>query len=208
MNTILIADDHPVVAEGLQCMLVKQGHIVVAVCTNGLEAYNYILVNRPQIAILDMSMPGMNAIEILEQLSKDKKIPTKVIIYTMVNDIGILNRTKELGVKGFILKEFAMSEIDQCLVHVAAGNEYFSPQLESSMAINNNKDDGAAQAVLTFAEKKILQLVADQKSSKQIAEQLFITEKTVETHRRNIIRKLNIPAGNNALVLWAMKNLK
>jgi len=207
MNSILIADDHPIVAEGLRCLLLKNGHNIIAICNNGLEAYNQIITRNPNIALLDMSMPGMNAIEIMEKL-QGQNSSTKVIIYTMVNDVGVLNRAKELGVKGYLLKDFAMAEIEICIVEVNNGRDYFSSHLENRMTINDNGGIEDLTTLLTFAERKILSLVADQKSSKQIAEQLFITEKTVETHRRNIIRKLKIPAGNNALVLWAMKNVK
>ena len=206
MNTILIADDHPVVAEGLRCLLVKNGHNIKVVCTNGVEAYHKILTTKPSIAVLDMNMPGMNAIEIIEKL-QGQRIQTKFIIYTISNDIGTLNRAKELGVKGYLLKEFALSEVETCIQTIRTGQEYFSPLLIEKMMINNNNGVEDIDVLLTFAERKILGLVAEQKSTKQIAEQLFVTEKTVETHRRNIIRKLGIPVGNNSLVLWATKNL-
>lgn len=204
---ILIADDHPIVAEGLQLLLQKNGHTISKVCNNGLEAYNWILVNKPSIALLDLNMPGLNAIEIMEKLQCNK-IKTSIIIYTMVNDAGILRRSIELGVKGYLLKEFAMAEIEECIKVVKSGKEYFSPYLNNQMAIKSDIEKDNIINILTFAEHKILKLVAEQKSSKQIAEQLFITERTVETHRRNIIKKLKLPTGNNSLVVWAAKNLK
>jgi len=207
MQNILIADDHPIVAEGLQHLLEKKGHNISKVCNNGLEAYNWILVNKPHIALLDLNMPGLNAIEIMEKL-QGNKIKTYIIIYTMVNDAGIFTRAKELGVKGYLLKEFAMSEIEECIKTVQNGQIYFSTHLKTKLSINKNNEIDNVNPLLTFAENKILRLVADQRSNKQIAEQLFITERTVETHRRNIIKKLKLPPGNNSLVLWATKNWK
>ena len=207
MQNILIADDHPIVAEGLQHLLEKKGHNISKVCNNGLEAYNWILVNKPYIALLDLNMPGLNAIEIMEKLQCNK-IKTYIIIYTMVNDAYIFTRAKELGVKGYLLKEFAMSEIEECIKVVKSGKAYFSPSLYNKVTVNKNDTIDNNIKTLTFAENKILKLVAEQKSNKQIAEQLFITERTVETHRRNIIRKLKLPSRNNSLVMWAAKNCK
>lgn len=202
---ILIADDHPVVAEGLCCLLAKKGYNIVEVCNNGLEALNQIIAQKPSIALLDMGMPGLNGIEIMERM-QGQKLPTKTIIYTMENDMAILNRCKELGVKGYLLKDFALEEIELCLSAVCKGDEYFSPHLYNNMISKAQSEKNGAENILTFTERKVLSMVSEQKSSKQIAEQLFITEKTVETHRRNIIRKLKIPPGNSALLLWAAKN--
>lgn len=204
MCDIVIADDHPVVLFGTKTFLEQKGYSVVSACENGLEAYHQIITKMPHVAILDMSMPGLNGIEILEKLQQAKH-PVKSILLTMHNDVALFNKAKEFGVKGYLLKEFAMDELEKCLSEVKAGNFYFSKHLSHMLTVQHSKDINPALEQLTFAERKILDMVVKQKSSKEIAAQLFISEKTVETHRSHIIKKLNIPPGKNALLIWAMK---
>jgi DNA-binding NarL/FixJ family response regulator len=204
MCNIVIADDHPVVLFGTKTFLEQRDYNVVSACANGLEAYNQIITKHPDITILDMSMPGLNGIEILEKLQHIKH-PVKSILLTMHNDVSLFNKAKELGVKGYLLKDFAMDELEKCLSEVKKGNTYFSKHLSHLLTIKHTKDANPLLAQLTFAEKKILELVVQQKSTKDIAALLFISEKTVETHRGHIIKKLNIPPGKNALLIWAMK---
>lgn len=204
MCNIVIADDHPVVLFGTKTFLEQRGYNVVSACANGLEAYNQIIAKQPTITILDMSMPGLNGMEILEKLQHNKH-PVKPILLTMHNDVSLFNKAKELGVKGYLLKDFAMDELEKCLAEVKAGNTYFSKHLSQMLTIQQTKEINPALQQLTFAERKILELVVQQKSTKEIAALLFISEKTVETHRSHIIKKLNIPPGKNALLIWAMK---
>lgn len=207
MCNIIIADDHPVVLFGTKTFLEQRNYNVVSACENGLEAYNQIITKMPQIAILDMNMPGLNGMEILEKLLQARH-PVKSILLTMYNDVALFNKAKELGVKGYLLKDFAMDELEKCLSEVRAGNFYFSKHLSHMLTVQHSEDANPALEQLTFAEKKILDLVTQQKSSKDIAAMLFISEKTVETHRSHIIKKLNIPPGKNALLIWAMKMKK
>jgi DNA-binding NarL/FixJ family response regulator len=204
MCDIIIADDHPVVLFGTKTFLEQKGYNVVSVCGNGVEAYNQIIAKIPHIAILDMSMPGLNGMEILEKL-QHAKLPVKTILLTMHNDVALFNKAKEFGVKGYLLKDFAMDEMEKCISEVNAGNLYFSKHLSNMLTVQHSKDINPVLEQLTFAERKILDLVKKQKSTKDIAAQLFISEKTVETHRSHIIKKLNIPPGKNALLIWAMK---
>ena len=204
MCKIIIADDHPVVLFGTKVFLEKKGFDVIMACENGLEAYNQIITKKPEIAVLDMSMPGLSGLEILEKLNT-QKVPTKVILLTMHNDISLFNRTKELNAKGYLLKDFAMEELEKCIHDVMKGNTYFSSHLNQMLTIQQHDQEDTSLENLTFAERKILKLVADQKSTKEIAALLFISEKTVETHRSHIIKKLNLPPGKNALLIWAMK---
>jgi DNA-binding NarL/FixJ family response regulator len=205
MIDIIIADDHPVVLIGTKGFLEQLGYTVTGAYLNGIEAYNQVLAKQPSIVLLDISMPGMSGIEITEKLIENKS-RTKVVLLTLTNEMSVFNYAKELGVKGFLLKEFATAEIEKCLEEVQKGNTYFSPKLNEHLVLNNPGTANAALDKLTFAEKKILQLIAQQKSSKDIAASLFISEKTVETHRNHIIKKLNIPSGKNALLKWAIEN--
>jgi DNA-binding NarL/FixJ family response regulator len=189
---------------GTKTFVEQRGYNVISACENGLEAYNQIITKMPHIAILDMNMPGLNGMEILEKLQHTKH-PVKSILLTMYNDVALFNKAKELGVKGYLLKDFAMEELEKCLHEVKDGNSYFSKHLSHMLTVQHSKDANPALEQLTFAERKILDLVTQQKSSKDIAALLFISEKTVETHRSHIIKKLNIPPGKNALLIWAMK---
>jgi len=204
MCKIIIADDHPVVLFGTKIFLEKKGFNVIMACENGLEAYNQILARKPEIAVLDMSMPGLSGLEVLEKLEQQKSA-TKVILLTMHNDASLFNRARALNAKGYLLKDFAMEELEKCIREIEKGNTYFSSHLSQKLTINGNDEEDPNLKQLTFAERKILELVADQKSTKEIAALLFISEKTVETHRSHIIKKLNIPPGKNALLIWAMK---
>ncbi len=206
MYNVLIADDHPVVLFGTKTFLTQLGYHVISTCSNGLEAYNQIITRQPDIALLDMNMPGLNGVEILEKINNHKSVANvKTILLTMHNELSIFNRAKELAVKGYLLKDFAMDEMEKCLDAVKKGETYFSHHLVQRLTIKNTPDTHPDLQQLTFAEKKILELVSQQKSTREIASLLFISEKTVETHRSHIIKKLNIPAGKNALLIWAMK---
>jgi DNA-binding NarL/FixJ family response regulator len=193
------------VLHGTQSLLESKGHQVAATCSNGIEAYNKIMSLQPSIAVLDINMPGLNGIEIMEKL-QPHKVRTKIILLTMQSESSIFNRAVALGAKGYLLKEFAMDEIEKCVRAVDAGDTYFSSQLTDKLTMSRQNGPISGMDQLSFAEKKILQLVAQQKSSREIATILFISEKTVESHRSHIIKKLNIPPAKNALLMWAISN--
>ncbi|GAA4323082.1 response regulator transcription factor [Flaviaesturariibacter amylovorans] len=206
MATVLIADDHPLTLLGSRAYVEGLGHKVVEVCSNGITAYNAIRLHCPDVALLDMRMPGMNAIEILERLGRERS-QTRVIILTMHNESSIFNRARELGVRGYLLKEFAVKELETCLGEVVRNSTWFSPKLQETLRIDSDPTPGGKLEGLTPSERKILSLIAKQQSSKAIADLLFISERTVENHRSNIIRKLSLPPEKNALLLWAVQNL-
>jgi len=207
MLDILIADDHPLALLGIQTFLEQKGYHICSSCDNGLEAYNQIVTRQPAIAMMDVNMPGLNGLEVIQKIIQ-KKIPTKLVLLTMQNELSVFNRAVELGIKGYLLKEFATAEVEKCLFEVGNGRTYFSVHLNDGLVMNNHAASNSEIDRLTFAEKKILELVAQQKSTREIAVFLFISEKTVETHRGNIIKKLNIPHNKNALLMWAMKNIQ
>ena len=203
--TVLIADDHPFTLAGTKAFIEALGHQVVKTCSNGMVAYNLIQIYQPDIAILDISMPGLDGIEVLEKVQQ-QQLTTKVILLTMHREISIFKKANQYQLYGYLLKEQAETELENCLNAVEKGKKYVSKSLMSDLLMgheyNNNTTD---LDKLTFVEKKILELIIQQKTSKQIGELLFISEKTVEGHRTGIIKKLNLPKGKNTLLRWAMK---
>lgn len=206
MPSLLIADDHPLTLIGTRTFVESLGYTVIDVCNNGIAAYNGIITRQPDIALLDMSMPGMNGIEILEKLQKHK-ITTQLVLLTMHNEVSLFNKACELGARGYLLKEFAAKELETCLREVLNHKTWFSPQLSALLVADDPKSGIEGMNKLTFSEKKILELIGRQYKTRAIAEMLFISEKTVENHRSNIMKKLNIPPEKNGLLIWAMKNL-
>lgn len=205
---ILIADDHPFTLMGTKAFVESLGYKVQDTCSNGIAALNQIKIHRPDIAILDINMPGVTGLEILAKIVKDK-VKTKVILLTMHKERSIFKKATELGVAGYILKELAQIELGSCLIEIQAGRQFVSPELKKELVQDGDGNNHSADDQLfTLAENKILELIAQQKTSKQIADLLFVSEKTVEGHRRNIIQKLNLPKEKNALLIWAMKNLQ
>lgn len=204
---ILIADDHPLTLMGTKSFVEMLGYKVEDICSNGITALNLITIHQPNIAILDINMPGMDGLEVLERVLK-QKLKTKIILLTMHKEMTVYKKAKQLGVSGYVLKEYAQDELKHCIDEVCKGNVYVSANLTNEISDNHSSDLSTDLEKLTFAERKILELIAQQKTSKQIAELLFISEKTVEGHRSNIIQKLELPKEKNVLLIWASKYFK
>ena len=202
---ILIADDHPFTLMGTKGFVESLGYKVEDICSNGITALNLINTHQPNIAILDINMPGLDGLEVLEKVYR-QKLKTKVILLTMHKEMTVFKKANQFEVSGYILKENAQEELQLCLESVKKGNQYVSKNLENDLLIDNSSENDVLNK-LTFTEKKILELIAQQKTSKQIAEMLFISEKTVEGHRTNIINKLELPKEKNVLLIWASKHL-
>ncbi|MGV3613666.1 MAG: response regulator [Fluviicola sp.] len=201
---ILIADDHPLTLYGTKSYLESLSYHVDTICHNGITAWNMIEMRKPDIAILDINMPGMDGMEIAAKVKAERKT-TKIILLTMHNDRGIYLKSLELGVYGYLLKNFSTEDLDTCIQKVSTGEKYFSPNLESQLQVSNNQFSKDVSS-LSLTERKIVELISQAKNSRQIATMLFISEKTVENHRRNIIEKLDLPKEKNSLLTWALKN--
>ncbi len=203
---ILVADDHPLTLNGTVSYLEDLGHNVVCSCSNGTAAINYIQIHLPDVAVLDLNMPGLDGLEIAQNVMENKW-RTKIVILTMHNEVGVLNKAKEFNIDGYILKEKAFPDLEKCLNEIALGRKYYSGALLQNYRIEQTESTNKLD-LLTLSERKIVELVAAQKTTKQIAELLFLSEKTVEGHRTKIIEKLGIPKEKNALLIWAIQNYK
>lgn len=204
--TILIADDHPFTLQGTKSFVESYGYNVTDTCSNGVSALNLILLHLPDIAILDINMPGLDGLEVAKKV-QEAKISTKVILLTMHKEMTIYKKATNYGIFGYILKEHAQIELERCLLEVKQGKKYISSFLEDDLIATTDGNLGELSN-LSFAEKKILEQVAQQKTSKQIADLLFLSEKTVEGHRSKIIEKLGLPKEKNALLKWVLQNYK
>lgn len=201
---ILIADDHPLTLQGTVAYVEKMGHNVVCSCSNGKAALNFIQLHTPDLAILDLNMPGLDGIEVAQKIFENKS-QTKIVLLTMHNEMSILNKAKEYNIHGYVLKDKAFPDLENCLEEIKNGKKYFSTSMHNNTS-QNTDDSNNLLSILTLSERKIVALIAAQKTSKQIAEMLFLSEKTVEGHRSKIIEKLGLPKEKNTLLKWAIQH--
>ena len=201
--SIIIADDHPLLLKGLSDFLIEKGFNLLGSGKDGREAYNLIIQTNPDIAILDIQMPFMSGIEIAQKC-KAADIDTKIVLITLHKEKDLYQKAQELNIFGYILKEFALEEIETCIKTVTEGVPFFSEKIKELIGVVLVED--SELNMLTPSEKKILKLIAQDRTNKEIASQLFISYRTVEKHRSNIITKLNIEPKTNSLLIWAKEN--
>ena len=202
-ESIIIADDHPLLLKGLSDFLVEKGYNLAGRGSDGREAFNLITQLNPDIAILDIQMPYLSGLEIAKQC-QNNNISTKIVLITFHKETELYLQAKELNIFGYILKEFALDEIENCIDSVCEGIPYFSPKILEMLSSSLSNPHG--MEALTPSEKKILKLIANDKTNKEIASMLFISHRTVEKHRSNIINKLNLEQRTNSLLIWAKEN--
>jgi two-component system nitrate/nitrite response regulator NarL len=196
---ILIVDDHEVVRDGLKNILeTLENFVVSGEAANGEEAVKMYASLKPDLVIMDISMPGMNGIEATKVI-KDKDPDAKILILTMHDNQEYLNQIIRSGAKGFILKNTDKEELLDAVKTVASGDNFFSKDI-SKLIIDNyirsakeaEKNDGFKEVPLTKREIEILKLIASGYSNQEIANILYISYNTVDTHRKNIMHKLSI----------------
>ena len=208
--SILLADDHPVFRRGLGLMLAADPQIqIVGEAPDGTQALEKILALQPDIAILDVNMPGQTGFDVARTLQASD-LATRIIFLTMHRDEDMFNEAIDLGAKGFVLKDSALSDIVDCLKAVASNSHYTSHSLTSFLVNRSRRAIGLAEKQpsindLTPTERKVLKLIAENLTSKEIGEQLFISLRTVEKHRENICQKLSLQ-GSHSLFKFAVQN--
>ncbi|WP_298756425.1 response regulator transcription factor [uncultured Psychroserpens sp.] len=201
-TSIIIADDHPLILKGLNDFLLEKQFNVIASAKNGKEALTLINAHKPDIAILDIQMPMLTGLEVAEKC-KTFNLDTKIIIITFEKSQDIYNKAKSLGIYGYILKEFAIAEIENCIASVLQETSYFSPELIEYLEIKETPDE---LKTLTDSEMKVFKLIAENKTAKEIASVLFISDRTVEKHKSNIRTKLKLESKANSIVLYAKEH--
>ena len=204
--TIVIADDHPIFRSGLR-MIVEADQVLKAVAeaADGEEALERIAELRPAVAVLDLDMPPPDGLAVARRI-RERGWPVAPIFLTMHKDAAALDAALDAGVRGYVVKDGAANEIVGCIKSVAAGQTFVSPTLSGHLLARRG-DEFARQtpsmSELTSSERRVLRLVAEAKSNKEIAEALFVSVRTVEQHRSNICGKLGL-SGKNALLAFAL----
>jgi len=204
---VLIADDHPIFRCGLRGVIEADPLLkVVADAGDGKSALAGIRELQPDVAVLDVNMPEPDGLAIAREL-QDQRLPVGVVFLTMYRDEALFEAALAAGVKGFILKDCAVNEIVDCIKAVSAGQSFFCSVLGDYLVGRKKRAESPSINNLTAAERRILLLVAESKSNKEIAEIMFISVRTVEHHRSNICAKLRL-SGKNALLTFALTNPK
>ena len=207
---ILIADDHPVFRKGLvQIVQADPEFTLVGEAADGAAAWELIQRLKPQIALLDIDMPGLDGLAVASRI-RDAKLRVAVVILTIHKEETTFDVAMDLGVRGYVLKENAILDLTNALRSVARGEVYLSPSI-SSFLVNRLRRQEQSRSTqpgilqLTPMELRVLKLVADNKTNEQIAKKLFISPYTVHTHRNNICTKLNLQ-GNRGLLMFALEH--
>lgn len=192
---VLVADDHKVVREGLRTLIEKQpGMEVIAEAENGRMALKLIKKLSPDIALMDIAMPDLNGIEATRQIVAEAP-GTKVIALSMHSDRQFVTRMMSAGASGYLLKDCAFEEVARAIRSVMARQTYLSPEIVTIVVkafLRRSEPSDSMLSVISPREREVLQLIAEGKTTKQIALRLHISAKTVDTHRRNIMDKLDI----------------
>jgi DNA-binding NarL/FixJ family response regulator len=208
--SILIADDHPVVRRGLRQTIEADPALkIVAEAEDGEAALAQIQALKPRIAVLDVDMPKLDGLGVAREIRK-KRLRVETVFLTIHGEEDLFNAAMDLGSKGYLLKDSAVTEIVRALRAVGAGQYYVTPSLAAHFLHRRQRQEALAQRQpgiddLTPTERHILRMVAEGKSSKSIAQELFIHYRTVENHRANICQKLAL-LGHNALFKFAFQH--
>jgi DNA-binding NarL/FixJ family response regulator len=206
---ILIADDHVIIRSGLRLLLEQQPDFkVVAEANDGREALQMVSKFHPEVAILDIGMPQLNGIEATRQIVAQEPA-TQVVILSMHADEGYVLRALKAGAKAYIVKNSAEADLIRAVRSVAEGKSFFSPAiskmlLEDYVRQVREKEVEDSYDLLTPREREVLQLVAEGRSNKDVANLLNLSLHTVETHRGNILEKLGLH-GIPELILYAVR---
>ena len=204
---IVIADDHPVFRHGLRQIIESDRNLkVVAEADDGEAALSHIQNHKPHVVVLDIDMPKMDGFETVRAI-KQQGLQVKIIFLSMHKKEFMFNEALDLGIDGYILKDSAIIEIVNSIKSVAAGQPYISPALSKHLLNRGSRTSAFEQtkpgvANLTPTERRILKLIAEAKTSKQIGEELCLSHRTIENHRAHICEKLNLQ-GSHALVKFA-----
>lgn len=188
---LLLADDHEIVRESLRALLEREGYQVLAEASNGMEAVRLAQATHPQVAVLDLNMPLLNGLEAARQIQHD--LPqTRCVLLTVHTEQHYVLEALQAGICGYVLKNKSSRELVQAIREAVSGAMFLSPDISATVVrAYLNKTDPAPD-VLGSRERQVLQLVAEGKTTKEIAALLHISPKTAESHRSHIMDKLEL----------------
>jgi DNA-binding NarL/FixJ family response regulator len=207
---IIMADDHPIIRQGLRRMIERDPClIIVAEAGDGRAALEQIRTLKPDVAILDIDMPEMDGFSVAKAV-RQENLPVEIIFLTIHSEEALFQAAMDMGIKAYVLKDSALTDIVNSIRAVAEGQAYISPSLSNHLLSRRRRAADLADKKpgindLTPTERRILKLIAEDKTTREIADDLFISPRTVETHRTNIARKLEL-RGSLALVKFAVKH--
>jgi len=207
MITIVMAEDHQMLIDGVKSFFEYDEDInIIGTVTNGEDLVKLVALKEPKLVITDIRMPKMDGIEATQTIKK--QFPhIKVLALTMFDQPEAIKQMLDAGASGYLLKNSGIKMLSKAIVAVANGETFFDPNVAFNFMndyIDKNVTVGKSdKIILSKREKEILQLIANGKTSKEIAEVLFIAKTTVDTHRKNMIRKLNL-SGGNELIKYAI----
>lgn len=206
---IVLADDHTLMRHGLRLVLNRQPDFeVVGEASNGREAIDLAIRENPDVVVMDIAMPLLNGIEAARRIHEER-LKTAVVILSMHSDEGYILKALRAGARGYLLKDSAETDLIQAIRAVCSGKAFFSPAVSKVLAddyLRQMQQQGVEDPydLLTPRERELLQLVAELKSTKDIANLLVLSPHTVDTHRGNLMQKLNVHSIPE-LILYAMR---
>jgi len=188
---IALADDHVLVRQGLESLLEREGFQVVAEAADGQEAVRQVESLQPDIAVMDVSMPTLNGLNAAREISRSFP-KTRTILLTQHDESQYIREALEAGVKGYVLKNQVASDLLQAIRQVSRGQVYLSPGVSGAIMEAYHSKSEKTESPLTLRERQVLQLIAEGKSTKDVASLLGISVKTAESHRTRLMQKLGI----------------
>ena len=188
---ILLADDHQVVRQGLRALLEREQLQVVGEASDGLEAVKQAQALRPEVAVLDVGMPQLNGLDAAREIMRAAP-GTRTILLTVHTEDGYVMTALRAGIKGYVLKNQAAADLVQAIREVSSGRTYLSPGISRAVVDACLSKTEVPADSLTIREREVLQLVAEGKTTKEIAQLLGISAKTADSHRTRMMRKLQV----------------
>lgn len=210
VHSILIVDDHALMRNGLEAMLASEpGYEVVGVAADGMTAIRSVAELRPDVVLMDLTMPRTSGMDAIIQIKRQYP-DVKIVALTFHKEEKYIHATLEAGADAYVLKDDSRTELFNALANVVSGNNYLSPSIVDKVVAGYISGSGASTSkpsweVLTRREREVIKLIAEGKRTKEIADYLSLSPKTIEKHRTNLMRKLDLHNVSEVTV-YAIKN--
>ena len=203
---ILIADDHPIVRQGLLQVIERDAELeIVAEAADGPDALLKIREHLPQVTILDIDMPTLDGFQVASAI-REENIDVEIVFLTVHREESFMKKSFHLGAKGYVLKDSAVTDIVSAVKAAHRGQAFISPAMTAYLIKSRSVGAKHGLESLTPSERNVLKLIAEYKTTREIADILFVSPRTIETHRLNICQKLHLQ-GSHSLMKFALKHL-